>query len=87
MPYTTTTTQKQLEGEVVSTKEDKTIRVVVKTLKMHPKYRKQYWATKRYAAHDEKGEAAVGDTVLIEACRPLSKSKRNRLVKIVKRAE
>lgn len=71
-------------GEVVGVKEDKTIHVSVKTTKMHPKYRKQYVTTKKYAVHDEKNKVKVGDKVSFQECRPLSKTKRWRLIEIVK---
>ena len=76
--------RRRSEGVVVSAKEDKTIRVEVESTKTHPKYKKQYVTSKKYAVHDEKGTAKVGDTVLFEECRPLSKSKRRTLVKILK---
>ena len=76
--------KRQFEGEVVSVKEDKTIHVLVKTVKMHSKYRKQYTTGKKYAIHDEKNEARLGDFILFEECRPMSKTKRWRLVSIQK---
>ncbi len=75
--------KRQFQGEVVSAKEQKTIHVSVKTIKMNEKYRKQYSTTKKYAVHDEKGMTKVGDTILFEECRPLSKTKRWRVVKIL----
>ncbi len=88
MTATKETTKKaihrQFEGEVVSASPDKTITVLVKTTKMHSKYRKQYVSSKKYAVHDEKNEATVGDRVRFQECRPLSKTKRWRLVEIVK---
>ena len=74
--------RRQFEGEVVSERENKTIHVRVLTNKMHPKYRKQYQTVKKYAVHDEKNEARVGDAVLFQECRPLSKTKKWRLIKI-----
>jgi small subunit ribosomal protein S17 len=78
-----TTQSRRFEGEVISTKEHKTIRVLVRTTKMHPKYRKQYSVSRKYPVHDEKGRAKVGDRVVFEACRPLSKTKRWTLVNVV----
>lgn len=75
--------KRQFTGEVVSAKEDKTIRVRVSTVKMHAKYRKQYTTGKKYAVHDDKAAAKVGDVVLFEECRPLSKTKKWRLVKVI----
>lgn len=76
----------QFEGEVMSVKEDKTIHVLVKTTKLHPKYNKQYMTSQKYAVHDEKKEAQLGDLVLFQECRPISKTKRWKLVKILKKA-
>lgn len=75
-------TARQFEGTVVSAAEDKTVRVLVKTVRMHQKYQKQYSISKKFAVHDEKNTARVGDTVVFEECRPLSKMKRWRLVSI-----
>ena len=75
----------QLQGVVVSDKMDKTIVVEVETHKRHPKYAKRIKYSNKYYAHDEKGEAKVGDVVTIMACRPLSALKRFRLVSIDKR--
>lgn len=71
-------------GIVVSNKPQKTAVVLVDRLKMHPKYKKRYKVSKRYKIHDEKNECRVGDLVIFEECRPLSKEKRWRLIKIVK---
>ncbi|OGH60203.1 MAG: 30S ribosomal protein S17 [Candidatus Magasanikbacteria bacterium RIFCSPHIGHO2_01_FULL_33_34] len=75
---------RQFEGEVVSVAEHKTIHVSVKTKKMHPKYKKQYTTSKKYAVHDEKNIAQVGDVVSFLECRPISKTKKWRLVKVIK---
>ncbi len=77
--------KKRLIGKVVSDKMQKTIVVEVERLKEHPKYKKRYKVKKKYKAHDEKNEAKVGQTVLIEECRPLSKEKRWRLIKILEK--
>ncbi len=74
---------RRFEGVVVSTKEHKTIHVSVDSIKTHPKYQKQYTRSKKYAVHDETGKAHVGDVVLFEECRPLSKTKRWTLVSVV----
>lgn len=66
---------RRLEGIVVSVREHKTIHVCVTTIKMHPKYKKQYSTKKKYAVHDEYGKAKLGDAVVFEACRPISKTK------------
>ncbi len=76
---------KILTGVVVSDKAAKTIVVRTQTHKTHPIYRKRYLVTKRYAVHDEKNEARVGDKVNIQETRPLSATKRFKLEKIVDR--
>lgn len=75
-----------LQGVVVSDKMAKTIVVEVETHKKDAKYSKRVKYSNKYYAHDEKGEAHVGDTVTIMACRPLSALKRFRLVSIDKKA-
>lgn len=74
-----------LQGVVVSDKMSKTIVVEVETHKRHPKYAKRIKYSNKYYAHDEKGEAKVGDVVTIMGCRPLSATKRFRLVSIDKK--
>ena len=76
----------ELIGKVVSDKADKTITVLVETYKKDPLYGKRVKYSKKYAAHDEKNEAKVGDTVRIVEARPLSKSKHFRLAEIVEKA-
>ena len=71
---------------VVSSTNNKTISVKVETYKKHPKYGKRVKYSKKYAAHDEKNAAKVGDTVRIVETRPLSKTKHFRLVEIVEEA-
>lgn len=73
-------------GKVVSDKTDKTISVLVETYKIHPLYKKRVKYSKKYAAHDEKNEAKIGDTVRIVETRPLSRTKRFRLVEIIEKA-
>ncbi len=73
--------KKILTGEVVSNKMQKTVVVKVVRLKEHPKYKRKYKVYKKYKAHAEIGEYHVGDKVVIEECRPLSKEKRWRVVK------
>lgn len=73
-------TKKTLKGVVVSDKMSKTVVVAVTRLKEHPKYKKKYKVTNRYKAHNEKGEYHVGDKVMIEECRPMSKEKRWRVI-------
>jgi small subunit ribosomal protein S17 len=70
---------------VVSDKMDKTAVVLVQRIKLHPLYRKVIRRHKRYHAHDEGNAARVGDVVLLEECRPISKTKRWRVVDVVER--
>ena len=79
-------TTRELVGKVVSDKCDKTITVLVETYKKDPLYGKRVKSSKKYAAHDEKNEAKIGDTVRIAETRPLSKNKNFRLVEIVEKA-
>ena len=80
-----TETRKTFTGVVVSDKADKTIVVLVTTDKKHPLYSKRVMKTKKFHAHDENNEAHVGDTVQIMECRPLSATKRFRLVKVLEK--
>lgn len=66
-------------GKVISDKNDKTITVRVERLVRHPMYKKYIRRFKKYTAHDEGNDYKVGDEVLIEECRPLSKMKRWRV--------
>ena len=79
--------RKQRQGVVTSDKMDKTIVVAAKLKEKHPIYGKFVQKTKKYHAHDEQNDAHIGDTVLIMETRPLSKTKRWRLVQIVERAK
>jgi small subunit ribosomal protein S17 len=74
-------------GVVVSDKMDKTIVVAVERLMRHPLYGKIIKRTKKFKAHDENNECRVGDVVTIMETRPLSRHKRWRLVKIIRKAE
>ena len=76
----------ELIGKVVSDKTDKTITVLVETYRKHPLYGKRVKYSKKYAAHDEKNEAKVGDTVKIQMTKPISKTKKYVLVKVVEKA-
>jgi small subunit ribosomal protein S17 len=73
-------------GRVVSDKMDKTIVVSVERLARHRLYKRVIRLTTKFKAHDEANEAHVGDTVRIEESRPLSATKRWRLVEVVQRA-
>ncbi len=78
--------KQELQGKVVSDKGNKTIIVLVETHKNDPLYGKRVKYSKKYAAHDEKNVAKVGDTVRIVETRPLSKTKHFRLVEVVEKA-
>ena len=78
--------KRELVGKVVSDKTDKTITVLVETYKKDPLYGKRVKYSKKYAAHDEKNEAKIGDTVRIVETRPLSRTKHFRLVEVVEKA-
>ena len=75
--------KRELIGKVVSDKNDKTITVLVETYKKDPLYGKRVKYSKKYAAHDEKNIAKVGDTVRLLSTRPLSKTKRYELVEVL----
>ena len=79
--------RKERMGVVISNKMDKTITVSAKFMEKHPFYCKFVSKTKKYDALDEKQECNVGDTVRIMETRPLSKTKRWRLVEIIERAK
>ncbi|MBI5363428.1 MAG: 30S ribosomal protein S17 [Planctomycetes bacterium] len=77
--------RRTIEGVVTSDKMAKTITVEVVRTYRHPKYSKYLRVKKKYHAHDEEGEAKTGDRVELAACRPMSKLKRWRLVRVVER--
>ena len=78
--------QKTRVGMVVSDKMNKTRVIVVERAFRHPRYERVVKRTTRFKAHDERNEAHVGDRVLIEETRPLSKDKRWRIKEILERA-
>ena len=80
------TVKKELVGRVVSDKNDKTITVLVETYKKHPKYGKRVKYSKKYTAHDETNKAKMVDRVRIVETKPISKTKRFKLVEIVEEA-
>lgn len=75
---------KELLWEVVSDKTDKSRTVLVKTVKMHPLYKKRFIVKKKYYAHDENNSSKVWNMVKIRECTPISKLKKWNLVEIVK---
>ena len=74
-------------GLVTSNKMDKTVVVVVESLKKHSRYKKYIKRTKRYKVHDEKNECNIGDTITFVETKPISKQKNWKLLKIVERAK
>lgn len=80
-------TRRVLRGLVTSDKMEKTITVTVTTLKQHPLYGRTMKRSKKFKAHDENNEGGIGDTVEIMECRPISKDKSWRLVRIVEKAK
>lgn len=79
-------TNRVLQGRVVSDKMDKTVTVLVERRVKHPIYGKFIRRSTKVHAHDETNECGVGDLVQVEQCRPLSKTKTWRLVKVVEKA-
>lgn len=79
--------RKERIGKVVSNKMQKSITIAIDRKVKHPIYGKFMNKTTKFMAHDEKNEAGIGDTVRIAETRPLSKSKRWRLVEIIEKAK
>ena len=75
-----------LTGRVVSDKMNKTVTVLVERRVKHPLYGKIVTRSKKYHVHDEKNEFKAGDTVLIEECRPLAKTKAWRVSRLIEKA-
>lgn len=76
--------KQQLTGTIISDKMQKTVVVDVERTKEHPKYKRIYKINKKYKTHVESGEYKVGDKVVIEECRPISKDKNWVVVKKIK---
>ena len=79
--------RKERIGVVFSNKMDKSVTVAVKWKEKHPIYGKFVNKTKKFHAHDEKNDCNIGDTVRIMETRPLSKTKRWRVVEVIERAK
>ncbi len=79
----TTASNRTLQGTVVSDKMDKSITVLIERKVKHPVYGKFIKRSTKIHAHDEANECKAGDTVIVEQCRPISKSKTWRLVQVV----
>ncbi len=75
-------TKQQMTGLVVSNKMDKTVVVKVDVRMRHPKYHKSYTKSLKYKAHDEGNTCQMGDKVVIESCRPMSKDKKFTVIKV-----
>lgn len=86
MSETGTRTPRTAYGRVVSNRMDKTVTVAVERQLQHPLYKKFIRRTTRLHAHDEANECSEGDYVMIAECRPLSKTKSWRLVRVVEKA-
>lgn len=78
-----TSQKQQITGTVVSNKMDKTVVVKVEIRKRHPKYHKSYSLTQKYKAHDPNNEYQVGDRVVIESIKPMSREKKFQVIKKV----
>lgn len=72
--------RRRFSGLVVANNSDKTIVVKVDSVKVHPKYRKRYTVSRKYQVHDEENKYKAGDKVDFMECRPLSRTKRWRVV-------
>jgi small subunit ribosomal protein S17 len=79
--------QKTRQGVVVSDRAAKTITVRIDVARRHPRYERIVRTSKKLRAHDEHEQANVGDTVLVRECRPLSRTKRWRLIRVLERAQ
>ncbi len=86
-PQDTSKVVRTLTGRVLSAKMDKTITVLIERKVKHPKYGKYIRRSTKLHAHDESNQCRANDWVMIEECRPLSKTKAWRLHKIVSRSE
>ena len=81
------TTRKTVMGLVVRNKMDKTVVVQVERKFTHPKFKKVVKSTRKLSVHDERNECCLGDFISIRETRPLSKTKRWRLVEVIKKGE
>ena len=81
-----TTSSRTLQGRVISDKMDKTVTVLVERQVKHPIYGKYIRRSSKVHAHDETNEGTTGDLVMLEQCRPLSKTKNWRLVRVLEKS-
>jgi len=75
--------KKRLQGKIISDKMQKTVVVEVERWKMSPKYKKRYRVKKKFKAHDEKNKYKIGDEVIVEETKPISKDKKWQVIKKV----
>ncbi len=75
---------KELIGEVISDKTDKSRTVLVKSIKMHPLYKKRFVVKKKYYAHDAENVSKLWDMIKIRECTPVSKTKKWKFIEVVK---
>ena len=75
---------RKFTGKIVSDKMQKTVVVEIERTVIHPKYKRRFKVHKKFKAHDEKGEYKMGETVIIEECRPISKDKKWKVLSKVK---
>ena len=78
---------KTLTAQVISRSGDKSVKVSIDYKVKHPKYGKYIRKMTKFGVHDERNECGVGDLVEVAQCRPISKSKSHRLIKVIKKAE
>jgi len=81
-----TADNRTLQGRVVSDKMDKSVTVMIERRVKHPIYGKFVRKSTKVHAHDENNECQIGDVVVVEQCRPLSKTKKWRFIKLIERA-
>lgn len=86
-PTNTPSSARSIIGRVSSNRMDKTITVIIERIERHPLYGKYVRRRTKLHAHDENNECQIGDTVLLEQCRPLSKTKFWRLIQVVEKAQ
>ena len=79
--------KRQISGTVIKISGEKTVSIVVERKVIHPRYHKTVKRFKKYLVHDEKGEVNLGDTISAIECRPLSKSKSFRLLKVLSKVK
>jgi small subunit ribosomal protein S17 len=79
--------KRQISGTVIKKSGEKTVSIVVERKVIHPRYHKTVKRFKKYLVHDEKGEVNLGDTISAIECRPLSKTKSFRLLKVLSKVK